>query len=217
MRCFYCRTQGAATDESDMERFRNNSESPAKERAWESLVSDVERLRDSLGLHIDNEIKPLVVALRANGFSTTASCAGHVDHGLPYPWVDVVSHLAERLLSDRCYIALKQRAREARKAGTPMTESDEAEYENRVLAQIDANAKAQADLRRALDRFYASERQRDVDLVIDPGPWNRSRLRPAIAPSHGDPARLAASDLESGRAEMERFAEFLRRDFFTAN
>lgn len=38
---------------------------------------------------IDEGILPLVVGLWAHGISTTSSCEGHLDHGEPYPWVNI--------------------------------------------------------------------------------------------------------------------------------
>jgi hypothetical protein len=43
---------------------------------------------DRLGMPIDKEIFPVVVACNYAGLETEASCAGHLDHGLPYPWID---------------------------------------------------------------------------------------------------------------------------------
>lgn len=50
---------------------------------------EVDNITDKLGQPVDTEIKPLVVALRFVDFPTTGSCAGHLDSGLPFPWVDI--------------------------------------------------------------------------------------------------------------------------------
>lgn len=44
---------------------------------------------DGLGLGIDDGIMDTVIALTANGVPTVASCEGHADRGLPFPWVDI--------------------------------------------------------------------------------------------------------------------------------
>lgn len=60
-----------------------------KPRNLEEVKKEVDRLRDKLDLEIDEKIKDLVIGLRRWGIETTASCEGHSDGGLPYPWVDI--------------------------------------------------------------------------------------------------------------------------------
>lgn len=49
---------------------------------------DLERIVDGQGTRIDEKIIDLVAAVNLY-VPTTASCEGHYDHGLPFPWVDV--------------------------------------------------------------------------------------------------------------------------------
>ncbi len=51
--------------------------------------TQVESLEDALGKRLDEGIKEPVVALRAFGIPTNQSCEGHLDHGNPYPWVQI--------------------------------------------------------------------------------------------------------------------------------
>lgn len=53
------------------------------------IERNVDILVDNTGEHIDKKIRHIVVALRFAGFNTAASCEGHLDHGFPYPWVDI--------------------------------------------------------------------------------------------------------------------------------
>ena len=53
------------------------------------IAIDVDQLADGLGKDIDQKIKPIVIALRAHHFMTHASCEGHLNWGLPYPWVEM--------------------------------------------------------------------------------------------------------------------------------
>lgn len=55
----------------------------------QEIQQQVDLITDGLGLPIDDLIKPAVVALRLWGFPTSASCQGHTDWGLPYPWIDI--------------------------------------------------------------------------------------------------------------------------------
>src|SRR5216683_6860035 len=62
--------------------------------SWEEGRSEVSRFTDRLGSPIDEGIFDTVVVLNLLGFRTFQSCEGHLDHGCPYPWVDVID--AER-------------------------------------------------------------------------------------------------------------------------
>lgn len=55
----------------------------------QEIQKEVDLITDRLGHPIDEQIKPAVIALRLSGFPTSASCQGHEDWGLPYPWVDI--------------------------------------------------------------------------------------------------------------------------------
>jgi hypothetical protein len=66
-----------------------------KQEMWNMMDSEVSHWTDSLGHPIDKEIKDIVIALNLMGIETIASCGGHLDHGLPYPWVDVRIYSAE--------------------------------------------------------------------------------------------------------------------------
>lgn len=67
---------------------------------------DFKLITDSQGTQIDREILFAVEQFNFGGFITTASCAGHYDHGLPYPWIDFVAndkYRIEKLLSQFKY------------------------------------------------------------------------------------------------------------------
>jgi hypothetical protein len=66
--------------------FKNNIEKQAK---WDEAVSKVEKITDKLGKKIDSGIKETVVVFLVNDFNTDGSCEGHLDHGRPYPWIDI--------------------------------------------------------------------------------------------------------------------------------
>lgn len=54
-----------------------------------AIEEEVNNLADDLDEPVDEKIKRIVVALRYSGFNTTGSCEGHLDHGFPYPWVEI--------------------------------------------------------------------------------------------------------------------------------
>lgn len=56
---------------------------------WNKLSANADRVRDGLGRRADEGIKEAVVAFNTIGLPTAASCEGHIDHGVPAPWIDV--------------------------------------------------------------------------------------------------------------------------------
>jgi len=72
-----------------------------KIRQWDETAEKFRKVKDKLGCPIDEGIFETVVALNILGITTTMSCEGHLDHGLPYPWVDTLpqdyDHLCDLL------------------------------------------------------------------------------------------------------------------------
>lgn len=60
-----------------------------KIRQWDETAEKFRKVTDKLGKPIDAGIFDTVMALNVLGVPTTMSCEGHLDHGLPYPWVDI--------------------------------------------------------------------------------------------------------------------------------
>ena len=61
-----------------------------KPRNLDEVRKEVEAMKDSKGEPVDEKIKDLVIGLRRWGIKTEFSCEGHLDHGLPYPWIDIL-------------------------------------------------------------------------------------------------------------------------------
>lgn len=214
------------------ERIEHNSSAEEKEKRWNAIEREVDRITDRLGKPIDQGIRETVIALKANGFGTTSSCEGHLDWGSGYPWVDVESALAESLLKDARYQELREKARRfARKEGV-LTHGEKEEYNKIVSAEIEENEKEYERLRHALNEFYAVDAERrtatqkdHVRLTIEKGPWNQARLK-AVAPSGPEDERrergvgllspVKKRHIEEGQKEMARFTEFLRHRFFAS-
>jgi hypothetical protein len=68
---------------------------PTKQEQWDAMAADVDRWIDPTGCTVDDEIKEIVIALNLSGIKTTASCEGHLDHGEPFPWVDIAIDMRE--------------------------------------------------------------------------------------------------------------------------
>lgn len=54
---------------------------------WRSALSEVEKIKDGVGLGVEPEVMELVAAMRLHHFRTTASCAGHLDRITSGPFV----------------------------------------------------------------------------------------------------------------------------------
>lgn len=199
--------------------FESQTQPDQKLTHWNRIEQDVERITDKLGRAIDPEIKPLVVALKANRFGTTQSCEGHIDEeGLAYPWVQVESPMAEALLNDPHFNELKAKARSMMRGGPPIATEEQTEYERVTDAKIRANKETHERLARLLEDFYASQPALpQPSLVIKEGPWHQSRLMPANAEdnSHAHQSyQTKRANLDSYRREMMRFTDFLKSRYF---
>jgi len=64
---------------------------------WSEVEEKFKHVADRLGRPIDDGIFKTVVALNVLGISTYMSCEGHLDHGLPYPWVAIGTQAEETL------------------------------------------------------------------------------------------------------------------------
>lgn len=65
-----------------------NKSGLTKKQQWQNMEKEVASWVDGLGLGIDPGIKNTVIVLNLLGFKTSASCEGHMDRALAYPWVD---------------------------------------------------------------------------------------------------------------------------------
>jgi hypothetical protein len=72
-----------------MKKTLNHNTFRIRHSQWERAEHEVNQLVDQLNKPIDPAIRTAVVAFRAEGFVTTASCEGHPKWGELFPWVDV--------------------------------------------------------------------------------------------------------------------------------
>lgn len=145
--------------------------------------AEVEQIADELGKPVDEAIKESVVAFLASGFSTTGSCEGHLDHGTPYPWVEVYASEPEG-----------------------WKESEQKQQEWR-----EANQASRAAMQSLLEEFYEN-RTSDAETRLKMagiGVFGAYRIQsPAELISHESPDEAR---LHRYREEMNNFARFLLR------
>jgi hypothetical protein len=60
---------------------------------WNETAQRFLNVTDKLGKRIDDGIFETVVALNVLGIGTTQSCEGHMDWGVPYPWINIEPNL----------------------------------------------------------------------------------------------------------------------------
>ena len=63
----------------------------------EFYLKKVDLLADGLGHPIDLGIKKPVANFLYKNYETTASCQGHLDWGLPFPWIDFMASARDPL------------------------------------------------------------------------------------------------------------------------
>ncbi|MDO8505658.1 MAG: hypothetical protein Q7S48_03720 [bacterium] len=192
-----------------------------KMRRWHEIEEEVARIGDALGKGIDKGIRQAVVSLMVHGFHTDGSCEGHTDHGVPFPWVDVVSEFAQRLSDNSDYRKLSERTR-ARKIGA----EERRELENLIERQKEENEKEYKRLLSLLDEFYNMSPEPTISsrLAIEKGPWNQSRIQPdvvALQEGSGEAGQSVSQDMKVRqltfyRQEIERFALFLKNKFLNS-
>jgi hypothetical protein len=66
-------------------------------QTWNDAVEKFSKVTDKLGKPIDQGIFETVICLNLLGVVTRQSCEGHLEWGLPYPWVDFDKEEQQRL------------------------------------------------------------------------------------------------------------------------
>jgi len=162
-----------------------------KQKIWDETAKKVEKITDGLGLGIDQKIKETVIALIVNGFSTDASCEGHIEkeHGLPFPWVDIYAPEPEG-----------------------WQKSDELKNQWRQ-----ENLKQREKMQKCLKEFYSQRKVDDEELILQ----NRGALGAFRIQSQGAermenrPKQELQEKINLYRKEMQDFSDFLKEKYFS--
>ena len=185
--------------------------------SWQEGCAAVEQFTDRLGATIDEGIFETVVVFNLLGFRTFQSCEGHLDHGSPYPWVDVID--AERFSRHtNMWIhvcELEEQAKETRTAETYDQYLSADTYLRTLSARWEAEDPLFRRLIDLLDAFYASQlEQNPARLLVkrrEPGMY---RIAPGFSASAKEiPDAFKASYLARGQAEIQAFTCFLKRQW----
>src|SRR5580704_5515502 len=68
---------------------RSLSIAPSVKPRWDAMAAKVAKRGDATGMGIDRGISNTVIALNLLGVPTSSSCEGHIERGLPAPWVEI--------------------------------------------------------------------------------------------------------------------------------
>lgn len=201
------------------EKFEQKKVLNEKETRWKEIEADVEQIGDKLGKGIDEGIKPSVKGLMVNGFKTRMSCEGHLDHGFPWPSIDIASPLEEAIENNPRYSELEEKVEKS--LATP---EEGGEYGKMRELILEARSKEVDKLKEALSDFYIKGGGEPESVVVDEfgdvEPKEISELRNRIKGDILDvhktwPEEEKKKKLEIYQKEFQRFAEFLKERFFS--
>lgn len=228
----------------DLESSENFSEQPEKnqekEQKLDEIRQDVENTGDRLGKPIDGGIKETVVMFKANELPTSGSCEGHVESGLPVPYVDVSApnEPAERFVGENeifekvanKYNVTPEEVRTSQideAYWEAMKESSQNEETEEYKKWNEENEKLIQKGHNLLDEFY-KERQVEpnVKLEIEEGVGGfrihngGEDYNPSIE-EKGEfteqEKKIRTEKVEKYRSEMNEFTEFLKGKYFENN
>jgi len=134
---------------------------------WHEIAVEFMHVTDARGCNIDPGIFETVVALNALGIHTSASCEGHLDHGIAAPWIDIENLQAypfARMANQHMYKSQQ---------GPPLVRQVIlAEAEQKRLTAKRLHTLERQKLVPYLDRFYARRSTSYEDrLTINQAEW----------------------------------------------
>lgn len=215
-------------------------EGQEKNLKLEEIRHEVENIGDRIGRPIDAGIKETVVMFKANELPTSDSCEGHIDRGLPVPYVEVSApnEPEERFVGQnesfekaaKKYNITTEEAKtskideaywEAMKECSQNEETEEYKKWNKENEKLLTNG------HNLLEEFY-KERQvePDVKLQIEEGVGGfrihngGEDYQPIIENARefsGEEKKVRAEKLEKYRPEMKEFTNFLKEKYFKGN
>lgn len=216
-------------------KIEKNMESE-KEARIKDVEKQVDETRDALGYPIDPGIKDAVVSFNLLGLPTHQSCEGHIEEGIPAPWIQIeaLNRPEEQFVNEKkIYKKIAEKynipAEDVERginhdawveAAKEVSKNDETEeYKEWYKKNGELMKKAQ-DL---IDEFY-KDRQVDLDIKIQIKQeaegfriHNGGEDYDSMAGEKREPSeeqkKIVLSSLEKYRAEMSDFAEFLKDKF----
>lgn len=211
----------------------------SKEQRLEDIRHDVDNICDKLGHPIDEGIKETVVMFKANGLPTSESCEGHIESGLPFPWVGVS---APNEPEERFVGQTKSFEKVAKKYGiTPkeaksfkiaeayweaLKECSQNEETEEYMEWGKENKELLEKARYFLEEFY-KERSVNPDIkleIYETGPFrihhSGEDYRLIVEEKQDfseEEKKSRAEKIKKYRPEMNEFTKFLKEQYFNAS
>lgn len=215
----------------------NHNEIQAKTIRLQKKLAEIERWRDGGGTPMDAGIKNMVGILNVLDMATLASCEGHIDGGLCFPWVDIASgpEPAERFVDEEKIfreVAAKYRVtyEEVRRGiiREAWLEANRLAFRNGETSEFKRwtteNRELAKKLQRLLDEFYQERNVKPQNrLVLSVGAETAIRLHNDAGADYrlnttglgqDQQARLLPR-LKEYQSEMDAFTEFLLDKYMT--
>lgn len=182
-----------------MEEIPNNSMIIEKEAKLEEIRKKANECVDKLDEKIDEGIKESIVMLGAFDINTTASCEGHIDHGIGGPYIDIEAKDVQEL---------NKRLEEI---------SGNKKEEEKIVSDIEKkNLEERKKLMPFLDEFYKDRNVPYSDrLVVQSKARGWSRIE-----SQGvdlqviETNDIKKENLSRYQKEMQEFTKFLKDKYF---
>jgi hypothetical protein len=177
-----------------------------KMETWNKIAAEVDLIADKLGKKVDEGIKETVVAFRASGLSTGASCEGHLSPQRKFkgPWVDIGQAAAEIVERARQMAAEKPIEMNSPEIGRLRKELSESMLRERAL------------LLTLLDEFY-SDRNVPLEqrLIVIFHSISARVMSQGVELQDLYPEDVQKKRLESFRREIDAFAAFLKNRYLS--
>jgi hypothetical protein len=204
--------------------------------AWlNKLRKKVDKITDALGMPVDEGIKEAVIIFNAVGLYTSASCEGHLDHGLPAPWIDVEApnepkerYVGENEIYRKVARKYNLKIEELRRGYNmdawweAIKEAEKSGETKEYKIWRKENQKLLKKAKKFLNEFYKNRKvDSDVKLKIDifgNGSFrihNGGKYYKLVNDLSRKEKREVKKMLEKFREEMNAFTEFLKNKYFS--
>lgn len=213
------------------------AENQEKNSKLEKIRREIENIKDRLGRPIDEGIRETVVMFKANGLPTSDSCEGHIERGMPVPYVEVSApnEPEERFIGQneafekvaKKYNITVEEAKTAKideaywEAIRECSQNEETEEYKKWNKE---NERLLAKAYKFLEEFYKNRRvEPDIKLQIEEGVGNfrihngGEDYQPVIEEEREfseEERKIRAAKLKKYRAEIQEFTKFLKDKYF---
>lgn len=212
---------------------------------WKKQADRIDKIVDRLGEDADDNIKEALTALNVIGLPTSSSCEGHIDHGVPAPWIHIEApnEPTERFIgememykkiADKYNVPIANVKRGIQTKEMPHGAWAEAWEAWKKLKEETPeytewrreNNKLEEKLQKLLNEFYHG-RDADIDLQIRIGRMadcirlyngGEDRRKIKVPPNLTDEQKTELiRRLALRQQEINDFSKFLKDKFFTIN